>query len=132
MSTPPVEKLRRKGCCGDGRRESHGGGDDGARGGCGDGGCHAGAGAGRRRVRVPAGPPAARVCALLRLAHGLLRLAHPPPPLCFVWLTPYIFHIPPKFSQAVGVGAPDLRTTPRSESNRRRLDNTTSDGSPSL
>ena len=35
----------------------------------------------------------------------------PPPPLCFVWLTPYIFHIPPKFSQAVGVGAPDLRTT---------------------
>ena len=52
MSTPPVEKLRRKGCCGDGRRESHGGGDDGARGGCGDGGCHAGAGAGRRRVWV--------------------------------------------------------------------------------
>ena len=47
-----MEKLRRKGCCGDGRRESHGGGDDGARGGCGDGGCHAGAGAGRRRVRV--------------------------------------------------------------------------------
>ena len=52
MSTPPVEKLRRKGCCGDGRRESHGGGDDGARGGCGDGGCHTGAGAGWRRVRV--------------------------------------------------------------------------------
>ena len=52
MSAPPVEKLRRKGCCGDGRRESHGGGEDGARGGCGDGWCHAGAGAGRRRVRV--------------------------------------------------------------------------------
>ena len=63
MSTPPVEKLRRKGCCGDGRRESHGGGDDGARGGCGDGGCHAGAGAGRRRVWVAAGPPVGQAAA---------------------------------------------------------------------
>ena len=32
MSTPPVEKLWLKGCGGDGRRESQGGGDDGARG----------------------------------------------------------------------------------------------------
>ena len=52
MSTPQVEKLRLKGCGGDGRRESQGGGDDGARGSRGDGWCHAGAGAGRRRVRV--------------------------------------------------------------------------------
>ena len=52
MSTPPVEKLMLKGCCGDGRRANHGGGEEGAQGGHGDAGCHAGAGAGRRRVRV--------------------------------------------------------------------------------
>ena len=57
VSTPPVEKLRFKGCGGDGRRASHSGGDDGARGGCGDGWYHAGAGAGRRRVRVLGRPP---------------------------------------------------------------------------
>ena len=57
MSTPPVEKLRCKGCCGDGRRANHSGGEDGAHGGHSDGGCHAGAGAGRRRVWVAAWPP---------------------------------------------------------------------------
>ena len=33
MSTPPVEKLRLKGCCGDGHIASYSGGDDGAHGG---------------------------------------------------------------------------------------------------
>ena len=57
MSTQPVENLVSKGCCGDGRRVSQSGGEDGGRGSRGDGGWLVGAEAGRRRLRVAAGPP---------------------------------------------------------------------------
>ena len=118
MSTPPVEKLRRKGCCGDGRRESHGGGDDGARGGCGDGGCHAGAGAGRRRVWVAAGPPVGQAAAPcwngrqdpLQGLRVVLRRYGAAAESCFaqIWITGYrgVYFRP----RGLG-GAPGLRIT---------------------